>query len=318
MADALLADLVSIPAPQADAGPPFDTDASLKITERPVEFTGPGDATRLRGVLTLPAGGLSMGNSSLILVHGWGTSRMGPARLLVRMARRTALHGMAALNFDLPGRGESEGTYASADIDTMIDSVLLAGDWLRARGISRILLTGLCSGANIVLAAAALSPRNIAGVLAMSALPYQEARTGSMRLRRSLWQLAGYMKKACRFSTWRRLLKGEISVGGVGKAISARDEAVADGRNLKLSSRDIPAALAAYDGKMVFVWGEKDPEAGASGKYFQKLVGGGKNPAEIYTVAGANHNYYGLSAQADVFRALDAFVSGTGAGSARL
>jgi len=312
MPEAILRSTARISAAEADAGPPFDQRKDLLIEEAPVAFAGT-DGGELRGVLVNPVGANpSAPETALVLVHGWGTNRVGPARLLVRMARRAALSSMAALYFDLPGRGESAGEYGSVDIDAMIDATLSAVRFIKSRGTQKVLLGGLCSGANIALAAGGLAPKEVAGVFAMSALPYQEERSAGLRVSRSLHQIKGYIKKAFKLSTWKRLFKGEIDVKGVAKAVSAQDGRGQGDRNLKQSRRDLPGAVSLYDGIKQLVWGEKDPEAAGSRAYFERLFAGTSKPADIYIVGGANHNYYGLPAQQEILTVLDKFISDTG------
>jgi len=312
MPEAVLRATARISAAEADAGPPFDGRKDLFIEEAPVLFRG-ADGEELRGVVACPAGeNVPMPQTVLVLVHGWGTNRSGPARLLVRMARRAALSSVAALYFDLPGRGESAGEYVSVDIDAMIDATLDAVRYMRERGMQKVLLAGLCSGANIALAAGGLAPNDIAGVFAMSALPYQEERSAGLRISRSLHQIKGYVRKAFRLSTWKRLFRGEIDVKGVAKAVSAEDGRGPGDKNLKQSGRDLPGAVSRYPGMKQLVWGEKDPEAAGSRAYFEKLFAGTSKPADIYIVGGANHNYYGLPAQQEVLTVLDRFIASTG------
>jgi len=311
MSEVVLRATAGISAAEADAGPPFDGRKDLFIEEAPVAFAG-ADGEELRGVIACPAGeNVSAPQTALVTVHGWGTNRVGPARLLVRMARRAALNGAAALYFDLPGRGESAGEYASADIDAMINATLSAVRYMKGRGVQKVLLAGLCSGANIALAAGGLAPNDIAGVFAMSALPYQEERSAGLRLSRSLHQIKGYLKKALKFSTWKRLFKGEIDISGVAKTVSEDGRRNGD-RNLKKSRRDLPEVVSRYAGAKQLMWGEKDPEGTGSRAYFERLFAGASKPADIYIVRGANHNYYGLQAQQGVLAVLDKFVFGAG------
>jgi len=302
---------VAIPPQNADAGIRCEDADFPPIVEAPVEFQAAG--IHVRGVLSRPEHCPSP-QKALILIHGWGTNRSGPARLLVRMARRAALRGAASLRFDLPGRGESSGEYQHADVDAMLDAVLAAVAFMKERGAGEALLAGICSGANIGLAAAGMNPRDITAVMAMSGLPYQEGRGSAMRFRRSFGHLKGYMKKALKLSTWRRLLTGRVDVAGVAKTLSAADVAVSGGRNLKKSRRNLPQIVSKYPGRLLLVWGEKDPEAPPSRKYFLNLFAGSPLPAEIYIVAGASHNYYGVAAHRTLLEQLDRLLSCTGAG----
>lgn len=247
---------------------------------------------QLRAVLSLPP---KTPSGILVTVHGWASTRSGPSGMLAGLCRTAASNASTALRFDLPGRGESDGDYDDTDLDAMIDATVAAADFLREKypGLP-IRFCGICSGANIALAAAALCQTKIEGVLALSALPYQEHRGPFERVRRSLGNVRTYVRKAFRLSTWKRLLKGEVDIKGVGRAVAAKDAAFKGGRNLKQSRRDIPAALARYQGRVSLVWGGRDPEAPAAENYFRRVLRYLPHPPEITYVDGANHNFYGI------------------------
>ena len=267
-------------------------------SEECVAFTW--EALPLRGVLSLPAGEV---RRLLLTVHGWASVRGGPSGLLARLCRQAAGEGWAALRFDLPGRGESEGAYGETDLDDMIDAVLAACGWLRGRFPGRPLyLAGICSGANVALAAAALG-EEVAGVLALSALPYQEHRGTRERLRRSWGHLKTYFRKALRLSTWKRLFRGEVDLAGVGRTIASSDASPGRGRNLKESRRDIPALLRRYRGRLLLAWGEKDEERHPAERYFRRLLEQAR--LDTFCLPGADHNYYGREHHRAVFRLLE-------------
>lgn len=289
------------------AGP--DTQTTLPavgVTERCFSFDWNG--LILRGILSLPP---EPSGAGLVTVHGWASNRGGPSGLLVKLCRGACVKGATALRFDLPGRGESGGEYAETSLDDMIDATAGAVEaLLRRNEISHLVLAGICSGANAALASAVLGSAGVDAVLALSPLPYQEHRSPAQRVRRSLNNTSRMLRKALRFSTWKRLFRGEIDLKGVGKAVSARDEAKKGDRNLKESRRDIPSAMAGYEGRISLVWGSRDAEARGSERYFRRIAG----PARLEThyVEGANHNFYSVVWQEEVWDHLSRLLAEAG------
>lgn len=98
----------------------------------------------------------------------------GPFRLHIDLAKRLAESSIASFRFDLSGIGESLaiGT-AGRSIDRAAGEISGAIDWLaETQGIQKVLLFGLCSGADDSIQAA-LSDDRIAGVVAMDGCGYQ-------------------------------------------------------------------------------------------------------------------------------------------------
>jgi pimeloyl-ACP methyl ester carboxylesterase len=116
------------------------------FAERLVRF-GPGD--RLAGVLCEPEG-VRTGASVLMLSAG-GDPHSGWARTNVEHARRLAREGVASLRLDARDVGDGAGPLSGEPPrlydEAPIEDALCAVDWLEARGLGPVLLTGRCSGA---------------------------------------------------------------------------------------------------------------------------------------------------------------------------
>ena len=127
--------------------------------ERTVEF-GPG--SRLRGIVTLPAGSAPPWSApAMVILNAGVIHRVGPNRLGVRIARGVSELGVPALRFDLSGLGDSIPREEARSLD---DSVALdvraAFDFLaEAYGAKRFLTFGLCSGGREAFRAAYRDPR---------------------------------------------------------------------------------------------------------------------------------------------------------------
>ena len=248
------------------------------------------------GVLELPPG---PARGAVVVVHGWGGCRIGPHRILVDAARHLSSFGFATLRFDLGGRGESEGDPLEADLDMMIDDTAAALEAMAARlpGVP-VGLLGMCSGGNVALAAAALAT-DVAAVAVWSTYPFQEQRTAKQDARRTAHVLGGYVRKLFRRESWMKLVRGRINFGLVRRALLGRKREPGE-RNLYRSRRDILGPLTRYPGRVLFVFGSKDPEAVDAEKMFREFAAEHGLRAEFRAVAGANHNFYSLAWKREV------------------
>jgi len=276
---------------------------------------------RLVGVLCLPDPGPGTANPAVLVVHGWGSYRSGPHRMLVELCRTLARRGLAVLRFDLSGRGDSAGAYWKTDLDTMIADAVAAAGFLAGRvGTEKLAAVGLCSGANVALGAATVEPR-LGAVCALSTLPFQKQRRESQRAARAKATLRELVLTAFRPATWRRLLRGEVALGRILRRLflgeggrSARVRKADGGqRNLKDSERDIQAELAGYRGRLLFVYGAADAEglSGWRGVLEPFLTRSGVDHRQV-EVPGANHDYHGLAAKRRAIDAAVEFLAGAG------
>lgn len=240
-----------------------------------------------------PAAGTARG--SLLFIPGWSGPRSGPADLLAWLARESAAAGWTAVRMDLPGRGDSSGNFADVNLDGMISAAAAVAASFRSGG--PLCLLGLCSGGNVALGASTVSRPPSAtcdGVIALSALPFQPARSPAFDRRRRWKNIKNYTSKALTPGTWGRLLKGEINLARVKQNVTASEKPAA-GRNLKDSARDIEKELLAWHGAALFVWGGGDEEAAPPRAHFERLHAAGMGARQhtvFHTIPGANHNFY--------------------------
>ena len=121
------------------------------LTEEVLQF---GENMRLLGILTLPS--ISQRHNSelpvLVLLNSGFLHRVGPMRLYVRLARNLAEIGFSTFRVDLTGRGDSFGRAELRNEQSLIHDYQEIVNILEARlGPSRLILGGLCSGADNAL-----------------------------------------------------------------------------------------------------------------------------------------------------------------------
>lgn len=271
---------------------------------RPLTFQSEG--ARLSGIFAGPE--TEPKHAAVVLVHGWSGYRIGPHRMLLRTARCLNRAGYATLHFDLRGRGDSEGDYATTDLDMMIrDTMEAIRAAQRESTCDKVWLLGICSGANVAIGAATLSP-GVCGVVAWSALPYQKHVTHEQQSARRQANLMEYVRKAFRLQTWKKVIAGRVNYRLVRSALRGSDAVRSGDRNLKESARDIMSDLKSYRGRILFVHGSKDPEGMVGRQHFMEFHEHHGLEARFHLVEGANHSYYSLAWESAIVEASLAFM----------
>ena len=123
-------------------------EAALGLSHERVTFAA-SDGVRLSGWYIASRNG-----AAIVLVHGGGGDRQGT----IRHARMLAEAGYGVLLYDARGRGESAG-HENAFGWRWDRDVRGAVSYLEARGIHRVGLLGLSTGAEAVVTEAATDPR---------------------------------------------------------------------------------------------------------------------------------------------------------------
>lgn len=285
--------------PQAASGRQRQGTAA---TEQQVSFACGGQV--LHGILHGAAAVGSAPGQAVIMLHGWGGCRLGPHRMFVDFARNLAAQGVSALRFDFRGRGESEGDLGSACLDSMIADTRAALAFLRERlpGSPRIVLLGLCSGAEVALGAAADPAVSRLALWSAPLVGPREKRNHDPSARGFLRRLRPYLRKLASPATWRKILAGDVHVGQVRRAVAGAELPEATVRARREEQARILAAFRAFRGDCLFIHGSADPgalEVQASYRDLCRLDG---RTAAFHVVEGANHNFYSLAWKGEVFR----------------
>jgi len=131
-----------------------------------------GPEQRLAGIITEPSE--REPRSALLLISAGLLPKFGPFRLYALLARRLSQLGVACLRFDLGGLGDSLQELSAAPLSARTArDVSAALDYLSQRyAVQRIVLGGLCSGAEDAFRVAAADPR-VTGVLLIDPFAYR-------------------------------------------------------------------------------------------------------------------------------------------------
>ena len=282
------------------------------VKERPLVFESCGES--VCGILSLPATGVPQ--RAVVFTHGWSGHRCGPAGLLTAIARALAFAGCACLRFDFRGRGESEGDGLHATLATMSEDLRAAETALRQEtGLPKTTLFGMCSGGNIAIGSLKNLPATEALAL-LSVYPFSDGDSFGRDVHR-VWHFLGvYLHKACSPDTWKRVFRGEASIGRAFGVLLR--PFLKRGENRRHEEGDAPAKptgktakASAHESRLdagkeppkkyltglrkdlpaLMIDGTGDPDAPAALQYFGSYVKEHSLPIRFEEIPGANHNY---------------------------
>jgi alpha-beta hydrolase superfamily lysophospholipase len=102
------------------------------------------------------------------IAHGFKSSKIGPSRYFVDLARMLASRGVSTFRFDQPGSGDSEGSFEDSSFDAWVSSIQHFARRFAAAG-SSVALLGQSMGALATMAATPRLAGALAGVVLWSA-----------------------------------------------------------------------------------------------------------------------------------------------------
>ncbi|HID07277.1 MAG TPA: alpha/beta fold hydrolase, partial [Armatimonadetes bacterium] len=291
--------------------------------------TIPTERGWLRGILN------SSSNSPLgiIFLHGWSGNRAGPHQMFVKLARRLYGAGYTTLRFDFYGRGESAGEIANGTLLTMIQDAQVAVDWLVERtNVQRCILLGICSGGEVAVGAA-LHP-DVVGIVLWSTPIFARLRERGRALRKKWGYVKEYARKLFRITTWRKLFAGQLQFGIILRVLFGRTDEQpmrkeesdanrverkheadrksitqpADAAPVEALERDreqLEAILAQFMKQfakpVLMVYGTNDPDTNPATAWYRDIFESTGAPHHVHLVHGANHSYYSVAWEQEVF-----------------
>jgi dienelactone hydrolase len=197
---------------------PASPAARGRGVEEPHFISGPG---RLFGILHRPAAPRSE-LPALVLLNAGCVPRMGAHRQYLPLARRWAGLGFSVLRLDLSGIGDSPAAPGAEENLTYppraLDDIEQALTWLAGEaGARQFVLAGLCSGADLALAAAD-DPR-VAGVVMMNPRTFFLHELGAVEsFKGARW----YQDALHRKDAWVKLLRGQVDLVRVARTVAPK------------------------------------------------------------------------------------------------
>ena len=269
------------------------------MPEIPLTFPNARGET-LIGVLHQSAQSETRG--SLLFLHGWSGYRTGPHQMLTRAARHFGARGWDSLRFDFAGRGDSQGDTELATLATMRDDTFDAAKVLANHRNGPIIVVGLCSGCEIAVAAAN-SDWN--GIALWSAPIFAALPEDSGQEKKRAANLGKYARKLLNPQTYLKIVRGQIDTAAVGKAMKggggAANKNVESNQAGQLPPGFRKQSLAnwkKYGGPILQIYGDADPIASEARDWY---IEHSSRPPRVEMVAGANHSFYGLEWERQVF-----------------
>ncbi len=199
-----------------DAIVPPPTTATLEATmpygEEPVVF---GRKHPLFGILVHPPMDKRDPKLPVIVMTNAGcVHRIGPHRFYVPMARRWAALGFTVFRVDISAIGDSPAAHGSAQNLTYprdglqdLDDAMTAA--IAATGAGRVIVIGLCSGADLAFQIAFKDPRVVCAVM-------MNPRTfcvHDLNMVESYTRARYYQDSLFRLASWKKALRGDVDVG---------------------------------------------------------------------------------------------------------
>jgi dienelactone hydrolase len=132
-----------------------------------------GSRQSLVGILTRPVPSGRSDDGAIVFLNTGVIHRVGHHRMFVTMARALARSGRMALRFDLSGIGDSEPRLDGlSPVEACLADIKDALDWLeQERQVRKVVLVGLCSGADHAILYGHTDPRVVGLVLMDPTIP---------------------------------------------------------------------------------------------------------------------------------------------------
>lgn len=243
----------------------------------------------------------------LVMLHGWSGTRCGPHQMLTRAARLFCENGYAAFRFDFSGRGDSDGDTELATLATMQADTRAAVTLVRQKTDAPILFLGLCSGCEIVVAAAndTSSKESVSGAILWSAPIFAALPSEELAAKKRGQNLKKYARKLFSLSTYLKLVKGQIDTKSVSKAMAGGGGAASKNRESNEPGQLPPGFRQAslkswrnFNAPRLQVYGGADPITEDALKWYRENSGAAPT---VELIEGANHSFYGLGWEREVF-----------------
>ena len=248
--------------------------------------------------------------AAVLFVNAGGNPRAGWARMNVDFARTLASDGITSLRIDVAGLGDSPPVTGRKE-QVMYEAdprrdVAVAVDALRAAGFAQVMIFGLCSGAHLAFHTA-VEHEGVTGFVLVNLQKFIWRATDrfDIALRNASFRSNEHYKAALRRKdTWLRLMRGDINVTGITRAVSRRllrtlgTRAASAGRGLGLVDDDTAKVrrwfrdLSKRGARGLVIFSAEDGgldevflHMGAHGRDLTRLPG-----MDLQIIEGADHN----------------------------
>ncbi len=240
--------------------------------------------------------------ATIVMLHGWSGTRSGPHQMLTRAARSFCDAGFDCVRFDFSGRGDSEGDTLLATLATMRDDARDVFAWAKLQNAAPLWVLGLCSGCEI--AVAAVEPK-VKGAILWSAPVFAALPENAGQKQKRASNLKKYARKLLNPATYGKILRGQIDTQGVKSAMQGGGGAAHKNIESDEAGQLPPGFRSAslkswrnFSGDIWQIYGSADPILEPARDFYAH---NSPRIARTHIVEGANHSFYGLAWEREVF-----------------
>lgn len=200
------------------------------VSEQACHF---GQDASLFGILSEPVDGVvDQRRPAFVFLNVGANHRVGPNRMYVSFAREVAALGCLAFRFDVAGLGDSHAeagrerrVYSTDSVSDVKEALSLL--W-SLRGVERVVLVGVCSGAYLAFHTALADPR-VAGQILVNPQTFEWKENDSLELRtrRSGRSTRYYLQALAKREVWSAAIHGGVDSSSVAKLLLRRGGALA-------------------------------------------------------------------------------------------
>jgi len=152
----------------------------------------------------------------ILFVHAANSTRLGPHRMYVEMARHYQNMSFPTFRFDMRGCGDSYGQYNEYKIEPDItDTIAAVHKFIDHAKLDQVILVGISKGARVCYTIMSKYQIPLAGMILLST----SLINNKNGMKYSFEQLIMYKKKLFQLSTFRKILSGKINIKQICKTL---------------------------------------------------------------------------------------------------
>lgn len=229
---------------------------------------------------TIPAGESEA--TGIIFIHAADGNRLGPHRMFVEFAGHFNSLGFPTFRFDLSGCGDSTGSVSGTDIANEVsDTIEAIHSFMTKANLENVILLGISRGAHVCYNVMAKHALPLGGLILLSMpISGNKAALNSFQNR-----LNEYLYKLKDPKHLRKLLSGKANFRQIGRTLTT---------TLRLKNRYAPTETNEFATKcpVLFIYGECDPLAAQSSRYYTTKCRENDVPYDCHYIADANHSFF--------------------------
>jgi pimeloyl-ACP methyl ester carboxylesterase len=227
----------------------------------------------------------------IIFVHALDGNRLGPHRTFVELACRFNLLGYPTLRFDLSGCGDSSGAVQRDSITAELRDVVEASRFFMTRAnLDGVILLGISRGSRVCYSAMAEYELPLQGMILLST-PVSSGKAAARSLRTRLSEYLCKLKDPKHL--W-KLLSGRAHLRQIWRTLVT---AAGLGRRYG-PIKDKPFASRC---PVLFIYGQLDPNADESSRYYPLKCRQNGVPCECNFIPQANHSFFHYKWKEEIF-----------------